>query len=99
MGDGDNLPPPSPRLAGALSHDRPSRAGLLETRQEGVTPMQHFPILDLAHTGLDFIRLDCITHLSQTEDESGNPIVELYFLGGHREVYGAEAAQPIVTWF
>lgn len=61
--------------------------------------MQHFPILDLAHTGLDFIRLDCITHLSQTEDESGNPIVELYFLGGHREVYGAEAAQPIVTWF
>lgn len=61
--------------------------------------MQHFPILDLAHAGLDFIRVDLITHLSQSDDEAGNPIVELWFIGGHHEVYGAEAAQPIVAWF
>ena len=61
--------------------------------------MQHFPILDLCHVGMDFLRLDLITRCSQSDDEAGNPIVELWFVGGHREVYGAEAAQPIVAWF
>lgn len=60
---------------------------------------QHYPILDLAHVGQDFLRLDLITHLSQTTDECGNPIVELWFIGSQREIYGAEAAAPIVAWF
>ena len=44
------------------------------------------------------LNLAHITHVVEVQDEVGNEIVEVFFVNGHREVYGALVAAPLVAW-